>query len=96
MKTIYAIRDRVAQELTGLQMYALMLFRTPEQAARYFSDAVNDPTSILNKHPADYELIVCGTISDNGVIQAFPEPQLVVTGDTLLALQKPELVKDNA
>lgn len=87
MKKIFGIRDRVAQELVGLRMYSLMVFRTNEEAARYFSDAINDTTSILNKHPADYELIDVGTVTDDGLIIG-KTPELIITGDTLVALQK--------
>lgn len=94
MKNIYAIRDRVAQEIVGLRMYALMCFRTNEEAARYFSDAINDESSMLNKHPQDYELIHVGLVNDEGTITPLSAPQLIITGDTLLALQKPKLVAD--
>lgn len=86
---IYAIRDRIADELVGMHMYLLMCFRTHEQAARYFADAINDTTSILNKHPADYELIQVGELDrDTGNIRQLTPIQLIVTGDTVLALQK--------
>lgn len=89
MKSIYAIRDRVAQELIGLRMYLLMCFRTDEEAARYFADAINDTTSILNKHPADYELLRLGSIDDQGTIAISAQPQVIITGDTVIALQQP-------
>lgn len=87
-KGIYAIRDRIANDLVGLNMYVCMCFRTNEEAARYFSDAVNDTTSILNKHPADYELLLLGFLADDGTINS-GTPQLIITGDTLLAIQQP-------
>lgn len=88
MKNIYAIRDRVAQEIVGLRMYTLMVFRTQEEAARYFADAINDQSSILNKHPGDYELIMVGhIIDDTGRIDGNGEPELIITGDTVIALQ---------
>lgn len=100
MKKLYAIRDRLANELVGLRMYTVMCFRTNEEATRYFADAINDPTSILNKHPADYELLHLGLINDNGYlggVDGVPtkqDPVIIVTGDTVLALQTPSLVKD--
>lgn len=93
MKTLYAIFDRIANELVGLRMYTIMCFRTNEEAARYFSDAINDTSSILNKHPSDYTLVRLGQIDDLGNITA-TKPELVVTGDTLLALQQPAPVKE--
>lgn len=91
MKKIYAIRDRVADELVGMRMYCLMVFRTDEEAARYFADAINDTTSILNKHPADYELIELGQLDDQ-YISGDHSNRVVITGDTLLALQQPPKV----
>lgn len=89
MKSIYAIRDRIAQEIVGLSMYMIMCFRTDEQAARYFADAINDDKSILNKHPADYELLRLGTITETGQIAISSDPQIILTGDTVIALQTP-------
>ena len=53
MKRLYGIYDRVAAELIGRAMYILLTFRTDEEAARYFADAINDNTTILHKLPAD-------------------------------------------
>ena len=92
-KTIYAIRDRVANDLIGNQMYLLMIFRTDAQAVRYFADAVLDDKSILNKHPTDYELLALGTISEGGDITS-DTPRVVITGDTLVATQSPTLVRE--
>lgn len=89
MKKIYAIYDRVAKEIVGLQMYALFLFRTDNQAARYFSDAINDKTSILHKHPSDYDLRCIGHITEEGnIVPQDPEKNIVLTGDALLAAQE--------
>ena len=84
-KTLYAIYDRIAGECIAMQMYMVMAFRTDEQAARYFADAVNDKTSVLSKHPADYALLALGTISPGGEITA-DTPRHIITGDLLLAL----------
>lgn len=89
MKHIYAIRDRIAQDLVGVHMYLLLVFRTDQQAARYFADAINDKTSILNKHPADYELLKCGRVRDDGGLEGTEIPEIIITGDALLAVQQP-------
>lgn len=94
MRNLYAIRDRVANDLIGRAMYMLMVFRTNEEAARYFADAVNDTTSVLNKHPGDYELLHLGCIEDSGPIIPLSAPQSIITGDALIAVQQPALVKD--
>lgn len=96
MKTLYAIRDRVGEDLISMQMYSVFVFKTDQQAARYFADAILSDKSILNQHPSDYELIKCGEISDTGEISGYETgPQIVITGDALIATSKqPELVKD--
>lgn len=92
-KGLYAIYDRIANDLIGRAMYLLMVFKTDAEAARYFADAVNDETSILNKHPSDYALIHVGTISEGGEITAEPK-RIIITGDALIATQTPSLVKE--
>lgn len=87
MKNIYAIFDRVSNEIVGLRMYALMCFRTHQEAVRYFADAINDKTSILNKHPADYTLIHCGYVDDEGNITP-QKTDVIITGDTLVTIQQ--------
>lgn len=86
MKKLYAIFDRIAGECLAMQMYVVMAFRTDEQAARYFADAINDKTSILHKHPADYALIQVGHITDTGTLTPLPEPKHIITGDLLIAV----------
>lgn len=95
MKTVYAIRDRLANDLVGAQMYTLFVFRTNQQAVRYFADAILDEKSQLAKHPGDYELIAVGEIDDNGELLAAKEPLVIITGDTLIAAQTPQLVKES-
>lgn len=90
---LYAINDRVAQSLVGRAMYLVMAFRTDAEAARYFADGINDKSSMLHQHPADFELIYLGTISEGGEIT--PEPRrIIITGDALIATQQPALVKE--
>ena len=94
MKKLYAIFDRIAAEIVSMRMYSLMAFRTDEEAARYFADAINEPTSMLHKHPGDYVLIHVGAVSDEGLITPITPAQQIITGDALLALttqQTPEL-----
>lgn len=96
MRNIYAIRDRVAQDLAGLQIYMLLVFLTDAQAVRYFGDAITDPQSILARHPADYELILCGSVSTDGhlVSHEVGHPKVIITGDTLVTAMEPKLVKE--
>lgn len=86
-RRVYAIRDRVSDDLVGRAMYLLMVFRNDAEAARYFADAVNDTTSIINKHPADYELVSIANLDDKG--NFYPHDRaVVVTGDSVVALQE--------
>lgn len=91
MKRIYGIFDRIAKELIGRQMYMLMCFRTDQEAARYFADAINDKSSMLNKHPGDYELVLLGHIEEDNLsaplLTAENQYTIIITGDTLVALQ---------
>lgn len=94
MKHIYAIRDRVADALVGNAMYLLMVFRTDQEAVRYFADCILDEKSILNKHPSDYEMIKNGAVDDNGFISHLNSPEIVATGDAIMALQQPKLERE--
>lgn len=87
MKNIYAIWDNKAEEFIGRAMYTLMVFRTDQEATRYFMDAINDETSILHKHPEDYELQALGTIDDTGKITAHNPYLTIVHGNTVVAIQ---------
>lgn len=98
-KNLYAIRDIVARDLLTLQCYQLLTFNSDQQAARYFADGVNDTSSIINRHPADYELVHVGTvdhlgnITPNGLAETDEqgnkrfvplEPRVICRGDALL------------
>ncbi|AXL15275.1 nonstructural protein [Microviridae sp.] len=49
-------------------------------ARRAFHDAVNNPESQINKHPADYTLFQIGTFDDDdGIIESTP-PQTMGNG----------------
>lgn len=97
-RKIYAIRDRIAQDLVGHSMYVLMVFRTDAEATRYFADAILDPKSILAKHPGDYELIHLGDLTPEGyILDTVTTANIIITGSALVAAMgpdKPELVKE--
>lgn len=95
MKHIYAIRDRIANDLAGY--YPLVVFRTDQQAVRYFADSLQQERSALAAHPADYELIKCGSIDDDGQLHQLERPVVIITGDALIAAtteHEPKLVKE--
>lgn len=84
MKYIYAIRDRIANDLAGY--YPLVVFRTDAQAVRYFADSINAENSAIRAHPHDYELIKCGGLSDAGEIHG-SAPTIIITGTALMEAQ---------
>lgn len=80
---IYAIRDNRAGEVVG----NLMMFAHDAPAIRMFGDAVSAPDSMVAKHTADYDLILCGRIEiETGVITS--ENAVVMTGVTFLAMRE--------
>lgn len=88
MKTLYAVRDRIANDLPG-GAYAVTQFRTDAQAVRYFGDSINTEKTSLNAHPHDYELIKLGEIDEDGTITALQTPTIIITGTALKELQQP-------
>lgn len=88
---IYGIHDKASNSLVGMRMYSLMTFLTPVEATRYFADAINDTTSILNKHPEDYALVRLGTLEDgrNGetITEALDQYEYIITGNQIIGLQ---------
>lgn len=50
---------------------------TNGEAERTFSDTVNDPGSMFNKHPSDFTLFEIGSYDDsNGLVEAIPPHSL--------------------
>lgn len=89
-RKIYAIRDRIAQDLVGHSMYVLMVFRTDAEATRYFADAILDPKSILAKHPGDYELIHLGDLTPEGyILETVTTANIIITGSALVNAMTP-------
>lgn len=96
MKTIYAIRDRIAKDLVG-NFTQLVCFRTDSQAVRYFGDSAAMQGSAIGAHLNDYELIKIADVDDEGNILTEHGPSIVITGSAIVAMQadtKPELVKE--
>lgn len=94
MNNLYAIRDRLANAVFGMQMYVLFTFRTNDQAVRYFTDCIMDEKSILNKHPRDYELIHVGGYEEDGTLTPISRPEIVATGDAIVAALTPRISKE--
>lgn len=92
-KGVYAIYDKIAGMLIG-NVYALVIMPHPAAAVRLFQDGLQNPETALNKHPADYELVQLGFLSDkNELINEF---RVILTGEAWLAAQnqQPSLVKE--
>lgn len=58
IKQVYAVYDRVSQDVTG----GLMVFSHDAPAIRIFVDALSDANTILAKHPADFDLVCVGEL----------------------------------
>lgn len=87
-KYIYAIRDRIANDLAGY--YPLVVFRTDAQAVRYFGDSLAQEKSAIAAHPGDYELVHLGMIFDDGKITPEQTPRIIITGAALIAAAEPK------
>lgn len=90
MKKIYAVRDVVAEAVGPLLSLA-----GDSAAIRTFGDVASDPQTNVNRHVADYELICCGDVHDDGRIEANEYPRVVITGVQWKAAQTPDEVSSN-
>jgi len=64
---LYVIYDAKSESYMGPHAN-----RTMGEAIRAFSDAVNDPETMLYKHPEDYTLMEVATFNlDSGMISAY-------------------------
>lgn len=53
-------------------------------ATRTLSDLVNDPQSIIGKHPGDFRLYVLGSLdTETGIIEPTHPPQLICDAESL-------------
>lgn len=85
MKRIYAVRDRIANDLAGI--FPLVVMRTDQQAVRYFGDSLlTEQKSALSAHPDDYELVYVGELADDGTIVPQQLPQIIITGTALMGI----------
>lgn len=67
-KQVYAVYDKVAADIVG----GLFVFTHDAPAVRIFVDGLNDASTSLNKHPADYALLCLGDIVPAHDGQAIP------------------------
>lgn len=83
MRSVYAVRDIVADDYVGGEN-ALMLLRTQAAAERAFVDGVANPQSFLHRRPQDYELWWIAFIDDDGQVVGAPVVQCILTGRKVL------------
>jgi len=76
MMSVYGIRDKVAESI-GQQVW---LFKADAAAIRFFHDVLSDAKSYPANHPDDYELVVLGFLSDDGVISTEGCPAVIFSG----------------
>lgn len=57
--------------------------RTKGEAIRGFTDAKNDPQSMLNKHPSDYSLWLLGEWNDADGLFTSGKPLRIIGADEL-------------
>lgn len=94
-KQIYAVWDKVAQDLTG----GLMLFSHDAPVIRIFTDGLADPQTMLNKHPADYDLVClgfCDVVDGVPSVHGIALPRVVLSGAAWAEMQKNAEVTVNA
>lgn len=81
---IYAVRDTVADLIIG----GLQIHRAEASAIRTFGDAATMQGSVVQMHPADFELVRLGwLLEDNQTLE--PDFAVVLTGARWLAAQAP-------
>lgn len=82
MKKLYAIYDRVAQAVGPIVLHA-----ADAPAVRMFGDVASDPQTNVSRHTADFELLCLGDLFDDGRIEAFDRPRVVLTGQAWKDMQ---------
>jgi hypothetical protein len=88
MKKLYAIFDRAAEAIGPV-----MVFAHDAAAIRSFGDVASDPQSLISRHPADFELLHIGEVTDRGVVDT-DGPRVVITGEQWKMAQQPAEVAD--
>lgn len=79
-KLIYSVYD------SKIKAYGQIFLQMSEgEALRSFTDIVNDPQSIFNKHPEDYTLFEIGTWDyTEGKINCHNTPKSIIKASTVL------------
>lgn len=84
VKNIYAVYDSVSQTIIS----ALILEASDAPAIRAFYDALRNQGSALAQHPADYDLMLLGSLDmDTGTVYQ-ESTKTIATGNGWLEMQK--------
>lgn len=89
---VYAIIDNKADMIVST---VLTIHKHPAAAMRFFDDIARSPQSDIAKHPADYDLVQLGYLTEDNQIVA--EHDVILTGKQWLSMQQPtepQLVKE--
>lgn len=79
-KILVSVRDVKAGFYDGC-----FLVRSRAEAVRGFVDEVNNPQSMLGRHPEDYTLFVVGEFDEEtGVITPTPSPEALGVGSNFI------------
>lgn len=91
-RQIYAIYDNVAEQIIG----GLHLHPHQAPAIRMFGDVANLPNSQIALHPADFDLLLLGTLLDDNTIEASKRSIPIITGAAWSAAQQPRTEESDA
>lgn len=83
-KLLCVVRDRLA-EACG----PVMLFAAVPAAIRSFSDLATDPSTMVHRHVADFDLLQIAIVDEgSGEVTPVSPPAVLLTGVAWLASQK--------
>lgn len=84
-KLLCVVRDRLADAIGPV-----MVFPAVPAAIRSFSDLAIDPSTLVARHPGDFDLLQVGVIDEgSGEVIANVPPLVLLTGVAWLAAQSP-------
>lgn len=79
---LYSIYDTRAGAIAG----GVHVFRHHAQAIRFFADMCADGKTMISRHPADFHLVCIADVDEEiPLVFAYPHPEIVVTGDQMIA-----------
>lgn len=77
-KRLYQVYDNRAGSIAG----PIMAERIDAPAIRTFFDILKNPQTLPGQHPDDFDLIIVGQQDEEtGVIDAWTQPDIIVTGE---------------